>query len=106
MSSAPSGRWVLAAALFLASVTFGAVTDTTRFVPVLSAADARAIAASAVQKAKVDLTQFEVPTVSHSGGTRDGVWTFFYVARSHRVDACFSVRVRDIDGAAVLEWCS
>jgi hypothetical protein len=72
----------------------------------LGGVDARVIAEDAVVKANINLALFEPPKVSHGGSGQHGIWTFYYVAKSHKLDACFSVKVMDADRKAELSWCS
>jgi len=55
---------------------------------------------------RVHLEAFERPTTNYSTKSGHGIWHIFYVAKSHALDACFSVDVDDDTSNTDLEWCS
>jgi hypothetical protein len=74
--------------------------------PALSESEAIRIADKEATQLKVDLTDFDDPTATYVSDGRIGKWHIFYLARSHRIGACFSVDVYGRGEHPHFSWCS
>lgn len=71
----------------------------------LTETEAVRIASQEATRRKIDLADFDPPSVTYLSDGRIGKWHLFYIAK-HRVDTCFSVDVYRRGERPHFAWCS
>lgn len=72
----------------------------------ISESDAIQIAEEQARRLQIDLDHYEPPSATYISDGEKGKWHVFFIAKSHRFDACFFVDIYRRTERPHISWCS